>query len=98
MVHSDFCIFEDVIRISLKVPSIRFVLSKESLTGKNRLSEGHLNILSTLPLKIFKLNQSLMSHKVLYSINEKRIQFSKKCAFWGKKSIFRNSKITPISK
>ena len=49
MVHSDHFIFEDVIRICLKVPSIRFVLSKGSLTGKNRLSEGHLIFLSILP-------------------------------------------------
>ena len=42
MVHNDLFIFDDVIRISSKVPSIRIVLSIGSLTGKNRLPEGHL--------------------------------------------------------
>ena len=39
MVHSDD-IFDDIIRISLKVPSIK--------TGKNRLSEDHIRFLSML--------------------------------------------------
>ena len=48
MVHSDLFIFDDVIHISLKVPSIRIVLCIGSLTGKNRLLEGHLRCLSIL--------------------------------------------------
>ena len=49
MVHSDLFIFDDVIRILFKVPSIRIVLSIGSFTGKNRLSEGHFRFLSILP-------------------------------------------------
>ena len=36
MVHGDLFIFDNVIRISLKVPSIRILLSIGSLNGKNR--------------------------------------------------------------
>ena len=50
IVHSDLFMFDDVIRICLTVPSIRIVLSIGSLTGKNRLSEGHLRFVSILPL------------------------------------------------
>ena len=37
----DLFIFDNVIRNTLKVPSIRILLSSGSLNGKNRLSEGH---------------------------------------------------------
>ena len=49
MVYSDFFIFDNGICISLKVPSNKMVLSLGSLTGKNRLSYGHLRSLSILP-------------------------------------------------
>ena len=41
MVHSDLFIFDNVIRITLKIPSIRILLSIGNLNGKNRLSEGY---------------------------------------------------------
>ena len=47
MVHGDLFIFDDILRISLKIPSIRIAMSIGS--GKNRLSEGHLRSLSALP-------------------------------------------------
>ena len=50
MVHSDLFIFIDLILITLKVPSIRIVLSIGSLNGKNRLSEGHPRFLSNFPV------------------------------------------------
>ena len=40
MVHSDLFIFDNVICITLKVPSIRILLSIGSLNGKNRFPEG----------------------------------------------------------
>ena len=49
MVHSDLFIFDNGIRITLKVPSVRIFLSKESLNGKNRLSGGHPRFLSMFP-------------------------------------------------
>ena len=41
MVHSGLFMFDNVIRITLKVLSIRILLSIGSLNGKHRLSEGH---------------------------------------------------------
>ena len=49
MVHSDRFIFDKVIRISVKIPSIRIVLSIGSLNGKKWLSEGHPRFLSIFP-------------------------------------------------
>ena len=49
MVHSDCFFFDNVIRITVKVPSIRIALSIGSLNGKNCLSEGHPRFLSLLP-------------------------------------------------
>ena len=62
MVHSDLFIFDNVIRITLKVPSIRILLSIGSLNGKNRLSEGHPIVLSNFPfvnLQIKSMGESL---------------------------------------
>ena len=52
MVHSDLFIFDNVIPIILKVPSIRFFLSIGSLNDKNCLSEGHPRFLSIFPSAI----------------------------------------------
>ena len=49
MVHSDLFIFDNDIRITLKVPSVRIFLSIENLNGKNRLSTGHPRFLSMFP-------------------------------------------------
>ena len=38
---------------------------------------------------------ALTSHKIVYSINEEKISLFEKYAFWGKKSIFGNSRISP---
>ena len=42
-------LFDNVICITLKVPSIRIFLSIESLNGKSPLSEGHPRFLSIFP-------------------------------------------------
>ena len=49
MVHSDLFIFDNEIRITLKVPSIRIILSIGRLNDKNRLSQGHPRFLSNFP-------------------------------------------------
>ena len=62
MVHNDLFIFDNVISITLKVPSIRILLSMGSLNGKNRLSEGHPRFLTKFPfvnLQIISLVESL---------------------------------------
>ena len=62
MVHSNLFIFDNVIRISLKVHSIRIGMSIGSLNGKNRLSEGHPRFFSNFPfvnLKIESIVESL---------------------------------------
>ena len=41
LVHSDCFIFDKVIRITVKVPSIRIALSIGSLNGKTCLLEGY---------------------------------------------------------
>ena len=50
MVHSDCFFFDKIIRITVKVPSIRIALSIGSLNGKNCLSDGHPIFLSRFPL------------------------------------------------
>ena len=49
IVHSDLLIFDNVIRITLKVSSIRIVMSIGILNGKHRNSGGHLRFLSIYP-------------------------------------------------
>ena len=56
--HSDCFIFDKVIHISVKAPSITFALSIGSLNGKNCLSKGPPRFLSIFPFEIFELNQS----------------------------------------
>ena len=56
IVYNDFLIFDNFIRITLKVPLIKILLSIGSLNGKNRLLEGHnsrfLSILSFVNIQI----------------------------------------------
>ena len=66
LVHSDCFIFDKVLRITVKVPSIRIALSIGSLYGKNCLSEGHPRFLSVFPFVNFELNQ-LFSVNVQYN-------------------------------
>ena len=49
MVHSDCFIFDKVIRITVKVPSIRIALSIGRLNDKDCFSEGHPRFLSVFP-------------------------------------------------
>ena len=51
MVDSDLFIFDNEIRITLKVPSIRIILSIGRLNDKTRLSQGHLRFLSNFPFE-----------------------------------------------
>ena len=55
MMHSDCFIFDKVIRITVKVPSIKIALSIGSLNGKNCLSEGHPRFLSIYPFVNFRI-------------------------------------------
>ena len=52
IVHNDIFIFDNVISISLKVPSITIVLSMGS---EMALSEGHLRFLSNFPFVNLKI-------------------------------------------
>ena len=55
MVHSECIIFDKVIRITVKVPSIRNALSIGSLNGKKCLSDGNprfVSIFSFVNLRI----------------------------------------------
>ena len=61
IVHSDLFIFDDVIRITLKVPSIRIVLSIGSLNDKNRLSEGHPSVVSIFPFVKLQIKSRVQS-------------------------------------
>ena len=49
MMNNDLLIFDNVIRITLKVSSIRIVMSIGILNGKHRISEGHPRLLSIFP-------------------------------------------------
>ena len=77
MVDSDCSIFYKVIRITVKVPSIRIALSIGSLNGKNCVSEGHPRFLSILPLVNLRIKSivliALMSNTIVHSINKKLI-------------------------
>ena len=62
IINNDVFIVDNVISISLKVPSITIVLSMGSLNGKKCLSEGHLRFLSNFPfvnLQIKSIVESL---------------------------------------
>ena len=86
MVHRDFYNIDNVIRFTLKVPSIRIFLSIGSLYGKNFLSEGHPRFLSNFPfvnLQIDSIVESLRSIKYCTQYMKKRIRFSQRYAFWG---------------
>ena len=49
MVHGDLLIFDNVIRISLKVSSTRILLYIGRLNDKNRLLEGQPRFVSNFP-------------------------------------------------
>ena len=61
MVNSDCFIFDKVIRITVKVPSIRIALSIGSLNGKKCLSEGHPRFLSIFPIISLMVNLRIKS-------------------------------------
>ena len=74
-----------MIRITL-VPSIKILLSIESLDGKNRLSEGQPSF-----YQIFRMLTSnqinsceFTFHNVVHSINGKKNDFLKNMHFWVK--------------
>ena len=96
--HNDIFIFDNVICISLKVSSIRIVLSMESWNGKNRLSEGHLRFLSNFPFVNLQNKSIVESLRPIMSCTQSMKKISdllKTYAFLGKKSVFRNSQISP---
>ena len=57
--HSVCFIFDKVIHITLKVPSIRIALSIGSLNGKNFLSEGHPRFLSKFPFVNLRIKSTV---------------------------------------
>ena len=78
---------ENVIRVSLKVPSITIVLSMGSLNGKNRLSEVHLRFLSNFPfvnLQIKSIVESLRPIKLCTQSMKKISNLLKNMHFWVK--------------
>ena len=89
IVHNDIFIFNNVISISLKVPSITIVLivSWKLKWQKHRLSEGHLRFLSNFPfvnLQIKSIVESLRSIMSCTQSMKKGIRFTQKYAFLGK--------------
>ena len=72
MVHSDIYIFDNVIviHITLKVPSIRTLLSIGSLNGKNRLSEGHPRFLSNFSFVNLQINSVIESLRSIKSCTQ----------------------------
>ena len=64
MVHSDILIFDNGVCVTLKLSSIRIIMSIGSLNGKNRLSEGHSRFLSNFPFVNLQMKSIIefMSH------------------------------------
>ena len=88
MVNSNLFIVDNVIRIILKVPSIRILLA----IGSINLSEGHPKFLSNFPFVNLRRKSIVESLRALNKWG--KIQCSQIYAFWGK-VIFRNLHITP---
>ena len=91
IVYNDFLIFDNVIRITLKVPLLSILLSIGSRNGKNRLFEGHSRFLSILPFLNHRnesIGEALMSHKIVYSINEEKILLLEKNTHFSGKNQF----------
>ena len=97
IVHNDIFIFENVISISLKVPAITIVFSMGSLNGKNRLSEGHLRSLSKFQFVNLQIKSIVESLRPIMSCTQsmKKYPIYSKICIFGKKSVFRNSQISP---
>ena len=69
MSHSEIFIFDKVIRITVKVPSIRIAFSIGSLNDRNCFSEGHHRFLSIFPfvnLRIKLIIKALMSNTIVH--------------------------------
>ena len=65
MVDIYLFMLDDIIRITLKVPLIRIILSIGSLNGKECLSEGHPSLLSYLLFVNLKLNLKKSNRKAM---------------------------------
>ena len=73
MVRSEFFIFDKVIRITVKVSSVKIALSIGCLNDKNCLSEGHPIFLSIFPivnLRIFKNPSFSVYAQYNYALNK----------------------------
>ena len=68
IVHNDIFIFDNVISISLKVPSITIVYGK--LKWQKRLSEGHLRFLSNFPFENLQIKSIVESLRPIMSCNQ----------------------------
>ena len=84
-VHNDIFIFDNVISISLKVPSITKVFSMGSSNDKNRLSGGHLRFLSKFPFVNLQIKSIVESLRPIMSCTQSMKKISdlqKICMFW----------------
>ena len=90
MVHSDLFIFANVIRIFMKVPSIRILLYIEGFKGENRLLESQPRYLSNCLFAYLQIKSivEFTFHNVMHSVNEKET-ISQTYAFWDKKITFQ---------
>ena len=91
--------FDNVISISLKVPSITIVLSMGSCNGKNRLSEGHLRFLSKFPFVNLQIRSIVESLRPIMSCTQSMKQISdllKNIHFWVKNLFSESLKFLQI--
>ena len=63
--HSDCFIFDKVIHITVKVPSIRIAFSIGSLNGKYCLSEGHPRFLSIFPFVNLRITSIVLAKNMM---------------------------------
>ena len=87
IVHNDIFIFDIVISIFLKVPSITIVLFMGSKNVKNRLSEGHLRVLSHFPFVNLQIKSVVESLRPIMSCTQSMKKISdllKNMHFWVK--------------
>ena len=88
IVYNDIFIFDNVISISLKVPSVYGKLKWQKIV----FQKGHLRFLSNFPfvnLQIKSIVESFTSHNVVHSIDEKISELLKNMHFWVKNRFFK---------
>ena len=87
IVHNDIFIFDNVMSISLRVPSITIVLSMGNKNCKNRLSEGYQRFLSNFPFVNLQIKSIVASLRPIMSCTQSMKIISdllKNVHFWVK--------------